>query len=112
MIVAVPRRRRGPAYISPLPRHPEGAPTSLPSRPATRNPGPLSLRAHPLRAHPDTCLWFNEGFVTTEVAEAKDLETWLEVGSWSWTWMEPPLGQISFFLLCLQVLVCGTSVWY
>lgn len=24
------------------------------------------------------------------------------VGSWAWNWMEPPLGQISFFLLCLQ----------
>jgi len=24
------------------------------------------------------------------------------VGSWAWGWMEPPLGQISFFLLCLQ----------
>lgn len=57
----------------------------------------------PLCFHLDTCLWFNEGFVTTDVAEAVDLETWLEVGSWSWTWMEPPLGQISFFLLCLQM---------
>ena len=26
----------------------------------------------------------------------------LEVGSWTWNWMEPPLGTISFFLLCLQ----------
>ena len=25
-----------------------------------------------------------------------------QVGSWTWNWMEPPLGQISFFLLCLQ----------
>ena len=25
----------------------------------------------------------------------------LVVGSWAWNWMEPPLGQISFFLLCL-----------
>ncbi|GMI58788.1 hypothetical protein TeGR_g3075, partial [Tetraparma gracilis] len=24
------------------------------------------------------------------------------IGSWSWNWMEPPLGQISFFLLALQ----------
>eukprot|EP00618_Florenciella_parvula_P008116 CAMPEP_0119542782 /NCGR_PEP_ID=MMETSP1344-20130328/53778_1 /TAXON_ID=236787 /ORGANISM="Florenciella parvula, Strain CCMP2471" /LENGTH=260 /DNA_ID=CAMNT_0007587041 /DNA_START=26 /DNA_END=808 /DNA_ORIENTATION=+ len=62
-----------------------------------------ALASIPLCFHLDTCLWFNEGFVTTEVAEAKDLETWLEVGSWSWTWMEPPLGQISFFLLCLQM---------
>ncbi|CAN0431321.1 unnamed protein product, partial [Ectocarpus fasciculatus] len=37
-----------------------------------------------------------------DVPEDADLETVLEVGSWSWNWMEPPLGQISFFLLCMQ----------
>jgi len=26
----------------------------------------------------------------------------LEVGSFAWNWMEPPLGTISFFLLCMQ----------
>ena len=31
-----------------------------------------------------------------------EADTWLEVGSWSWNWMEPPLGTISFFLLCVQ----------
>ena len=45
---------------------------------------------------------FNEKFVTTEVPHAEDMETMLEIGSWSWNWMEPPLGTISFFLLCLQ----------
>ena len=25
-----------------------------------------------------------------------------QVGSWTWGWMEPPLGQISFFILCMQ----------
>jgi hypothetical protein len=45
--------------------------------------------------------WFNDNYVTADVADSKDLETWLEVGSWSWHWMEPPLGQISFLLLCL-----------
>jgi hypothetical protein len=40
--------------------------------------------------------------VTTEVPEAEDLETTLEIGSWTWGWMEPPLGQLSFFLLTLQ----------
>jgi len=45
--------------------------------------------------------WFNEHYVTTDVPEPEDLETWLEVGSWAWNWMEPPLGQISFMLLCL-----------
>lgn len=56
----------------------------------------------PMIFHLDTVLWFNEGFVTSDVPEAKDLETPLEVGSWAWNWMEPPLGQISFFLLCMQ----------
>lgn len=30
------------------------------------------------------------------------METPLEVGSFAWNWMEPPLGTISFILLCLQ----------
>mmetsp|Transcript_17346 Transcript_17346/g.54187 ORF Transcript_17346/g.54187 Transcript_17346/m.54187 type:complete len:229 (-) Transcript_17346:260-946(-) len=63
----------------------------------------MGLVSFPLCFHLDTALWFNEHFVTAEVAETKDLETWLEVGSWTWNWMEPPLGQISFFLLCLQL---------
>ena len=50
----------------------------------------------------NTVMWFNEMYVTSDVPEAKDLETPLEVGSWAWNWMEPPLGQISFFLLCMQ----------
>ena len=49
-----------------------------------------------------TVLWFNEQYVTMDVEDAKNLETWLEVGSWSWNWMEPPLGTISFFILCIQ----------
>lgn len=49
-----------------------------------------------------TAQWFNEYFVTTDVPDPEDIETWLEVGSWTWNWMEPPLGQISFMLLCLQ----------
>lgn len=47
-------------------------------------------------------LMFNELFVTADVPEAKDLETWLEVGGFAWNWMEPPLGTISFVLLCMQ----------
>lgn len=49
-----------------------------------------------------TTLWFNEVYVTTEVPGDEDLETGLEVGSWAWNWMEPPLGTMSFVLLCLQ----------
>lgn len=33
--------------------------------------------------------FFNEHFVTAEHPPTKELETWLEVGSWSWNWMEP-----------------------
>lgn len=50
----------------------------------------------------NTALLFNKDFVTTDVPEPRDLETMLEVGSWTWNWMEPPLGALSFSLLCLQ----------
>ena len=56
----------------------------------------------PMIFHLDSVLLFNDYFVTTDVPDDKDLETPLEVGSWAWNWMEPPLGQISFFLLCMQ----------
>lgn len=56
----------------------------------------------PLVFHEGTMKWFNTNFVTAELPPAEDLETWLEVGSVSWGWMEPVLGQISFFLLCMQ----------
>jgi hypothetical protein len=49
-----------------------------------------------------TAKWFNENYVTTDVPEPADLETIMEVGAWTWNWMEPPLGTLSFFLLCLQ----------
>jgi hypothetical protein len=60
------------------------------------------LASFPLCFHEGTALLFNEYMVTTDVPDAKDLETVLEIGAWSWNWMEPPLGQISFFLLTLQ----------
>lgn len=51
----------------------------------------------------DTVKWFNEVYVSADVPEPKDLETWLEVGSWSWGWMEPVIGQVSFVLLIMQL---------
>jgi hypothetical protein len=50
----------------------------------------------------DTVIKFNERFVTTDVPDIADLETILEVGSFSWGWMEPVMGQISFVLLVFQ----------
>ena len=60
------------------------------------------LASFPLCFHEPTVSWFNKLFVTAEVPPPEDLETMFQIGSWSWNWMEPPLGQISFFLLCLQ----------
>lgn len=56
----------------------------------------------PMIFHADTVLWFNEKFVTAEVPEVQDIETWFEVGSFSWSWMEPIIGQASFIFLVLQ----------
>lgn len=61
--------------------------------------GVLSL---PMVFHEGTAMWFNHHFVTTDVPDPKDLETYLEVGSWTWNWMEPPLGTLSFVLLTMQ----------
>lgn len=56
----------------------------------------------PLCFHEKSVTLFNEYFVTADIPPPEDRETWLEIGSWAWNWMEPPLGQISFFLLCLS----------
>lgn len=37
------------------------------------------------------------------------METIWEIGSWTWGWMEPPLGEISFVLLALQVIFVAYS---
>lgn len=55
----------------------------------------------PLCFHLPTALWFNTHYVTTEVAAPEDLETWLEVGSWTWNWMEPRIHNLYQFLCLL-----------
>jgi hypothetical protein len=60
------------------------------------------LASLPLVFHLPTAEWFNLYYVTTDVPEPADLETALEVGAWTWNWMEPPLGALSFLLLCMQ----------
>ena len=51
-----------------------------------------------------TALWFNTAFVTTEVPPAEDLETWLEVGAWTWNWNEPFMGTLMFQFLALEFM--------
>eukprot|EP00747_Dinoflagellata_sp_TGD_P165047 gnl/TRDRNA2_/TRDRNA2_185832_c0_seq1.p1 gnl/TRDRNA2_/TRDRNA2_185832_c0~~gnl/TRDRNA2_/TRDRNA2_185832_c0_seq1.p1 ORF type:complete len:254 (-),score=45.15 gnl/TRDRNA2_/TRDRNA2_185832_c0_seq1:96-857(-) len=47
-------------------------------------------------------MWFNKRYVTMECPPPEDVETWLEVGAWTWNWMEPVLGTGSFVLLAFQ----------
>jgi hypothetical protein len=61
----------------------------------------LGIITFPLIFNFDSVFWFNEHFVLGEVPPQEDTETFFEVGSWSWNWMEPITGYLSFFLLCM-----------
>jgi len=74
----------------------------LPYHTGIATAGIFGAVSFPMVFHPGTVLWFNEKFVTAEVPESADLETILEVGSFSWSWMEPIIGQASFIFLVLQ----------
>lgn len=75
---------------------------SLPYRIGIASAITLAAVSVPMVFHLPTIEWFNEWAVTTDRPEARDLETPLEVSIWSWNWMEPPLGTLSFLLLCSQ----------
>jgi hypothetical protein len=62
------------------------------------------LASIPMVFHLPTVAYVNQFYVTVEEPPLTDLETWLEVGSWSWMWMEPLLGVATFSLLCLQYM--------
>lgn len=57
------------------------------------------LISFPLIFGDSTARWFNENYVTTEVPPPEDMETYLECAMWTWNWMEPICGQVSFVLL-------------
>eukprot|EP00667_Euglena_gracilis_P019662 EG_transcript_21120 len=56
----------------------------------------------PLVFHRPTAVWFNERFVTQDEPEWEKVDTFFEVGTWTWSWMEPVMGTLSFLLLGLQ----------
>lgn len=56
----------------------------------------------PLVFSHDAVKRFNDVFVTMDAVPEKEIETFWEVGAWAWNWMEPPLGTVSFVLLCAQ----------
>ena len=51
----------------------------------------------------DLTMWTNKHYVSFTNPPEADIDTILEVGSWAWGWMEPPLGTISFVILCWQL---------
>lgn len=60
------------------------------------------LGAIPMVFDINTAHSFNEAFVTMEVPPADEIDTILETGAWTWNWMEPLTGTLSFTLLTLQ----------
>eukprot|EP00906_Rhabdomonas_costata_P020833 RCo030314 len=74
--------------------------TTLPYKVGLASALVAAVVAFPMVFDINTVLAFNQFYVTADVPEPKDLETALEVGSFAWNWMEPPLGTVSFFLLC------------
>jgi len=62
----------------------------------------IGIASVPLVFSREVACAFNDAFVTTPMPGAEDLETPLEVAIWTWGWMEPPIGTISFVFICLQ----------
>jgi hypothetical protein len=60
------------------------------------------IGAVPMVFSVDLAMAFNESMVTMEVPMPSDLDTRLETGAWTWSWMEPVLGTASFTLLAFQ----------
>jgi len=58
--------------------------------------------AFPMVFDVDVAMAFNESMVTMDVPIPSDLDTKLETGAWTWSWMEPVLGTASFTLLAFQ----------
>eukprot|EP00929_Paragymnodinium_shiwhaense_P106377 TRINITY_DN7168_c0_g1_i1.p1 TRINITY_DN7168_c0_g1~~TRINITY_DN7168_c0_g1_i1.p1 ORF type:complete len:240 (+),score=54.33 TRINITY_DN7168_c0_g1_i1:122-841(+) len=65
----------------------------------------------PIIFHKATAVWFNHHHVTSDLPDKEDFQTVLEVGSWTWNFMEPPLGAFSFTLLCLQFARAQMENW-
>jgi hypothetical protein len=42
--------------------------------------------------------------VTTDHPPPSDLDTPLEVSIWSWQWMEPSMGTLTYIILCMQLV--------
>jgi len=66
--------------------------------------GVVGALSFPFVFYLPTAKWFNERYVTMDYPQASDLDTWLEVGAWTWNWNEPFMGTISFVLIAAQFM--------
>lgn len=48
--------------------------------------------------------WFNKDYVTMDIPPPCELDTPLEIGIWTWNWMEPLMGTLTYTLVCLQLI--------
>lgn len=60
------------------------------------------IGAVPMVFEINTAMAFNKDFVTMDIPVKSDLDTVLETGAWTWNWMEPLTGTLSFSLLAFQ----------
>mmetsp|Transcript_3325 Transcript_3325/g.7456 ORF Transcript_3325/g.7456 Transcript_3325/m.7456 type:complete len:259 (+) Transcript_3325:216-992(+) len=60
----------------------------------------------PLVFHKGTVIWFAENIVKMDPADipVEEMTSWWTVGSFSWSYMEPLLGTLSFVLLAAQFM--------
>lgn len=63
----------------------------------------VAIVSIPMVFHLGSAEWFFERYVTGDHPPMKELETTLEVGGWTWNWMEPLLGTLSFLILAAQL---------
>ena len=66
--------------------------------------GTAAFVSVPLVFEYDTARIFAEGLgATLETEDVPTIHSALNVGGWTWTWMEPLIGTASFAILCLQL---------
>jgi len=66
--------------------------------------GSTGFFVFPMVFHLGTAKWFNKYYVTMEIPPPSDLDTALEIGCWTWNWMEPLMGTLTYTLVCFQLI--------
>lgn len=62
------------------------------------------LYVFPMIFDVNTAMEFNKNYVTMELPPPDELDTALETGIWTWNWMEPLIGTLTYTLVCFQLI--------